>query len=276
MAPLISVIIPTWNEAHLLGDTLDQLGRLPGAWEVIVADSGSTDGTFDIARGRGALLVENPPPGRGAAMNAGAMRATGDILLFLHADTLVPDTAYRLITRGLASPTVAATGFRLRMDRSEWRFRMLTPIATLRFRLQRTFFGDQAIAVRRADFERLGGYHEPLLMEDVELSRRLRRLGRLELLPAHVMTSARRFERNGVLRTLAMMSVFQAAYALGVSSARLNRWYGHARRPDRPTSGAPAPIDLNALTLEDAGGAVMGLAGLGRGPLLLVFLRWLG
>jgi rSAM/selenodomain-associated transferase 2 len=272
---LISVIIPTLNEAAALGDTLDHLARIPGRWEVIVADSGSADRTLAIARERDAIVVEGAPAGRGAAMNAGAARASGDILLFLHADTCPPDTAYRLISEALASPGVAAAAFRLRMDRDEWRFRMLTPVATLRFRIQRAFFGDQAIAVRKADFERVGGYHEPLLMEDVDLSRRFRKLGRLELLPAHVLTSARRFERHGVARTLALMSVFQAAYMLGVPADQIERWYGHVRRLEQ-SDAAPTTIDLDGLTFEDADGRVVQLADLGHGPLLLVFLRWLG
>ena len=210
-------------------------------------------------------------------MNAGAAPATGKILLFLHADTLLPRSAHREITDALACPGVAATGFRLRMDRDEWRYRMLTPIATARFQIQRTFFGDQAIAVRREDFERIGGYHEPLLMEDVELSKRLRRRGRLELLPSHVISSARRFERGGVLRTLFKMSLFQIAYALGVSPVRLTRRYVDVR------SGVPMPSDqaqviaVSRLDLvDDTGEPVDVTATSSTGPVLLVFLRWLG
>ena len=162
-------------------------------------------------------------------MNAGAAVAEGDILLFLHADSVLPEDAYAAVTQALARAEVSATGFRLRMDRPEWRYRMLTNIGTFRFRIQRTFFGDQALAVRRRDFERLGGYRALDLMEDVDLSIRLRRLGQLELLASHVTTSARRFEHGGMLRTLMLMSALQVAYSAGVSAERLSRWYGDGR-----------------------------------------------
>lgn len=272
--PTVSVVIPTLNEEQSLRQTLASLQRLAGHWEVIVADSSSVDRTVEIARAAGARVVAEAPAGRGAALNAGAAAASGDILLFLHADSWLPSTAYASITAVLADPAVAATGFRLRMDRDEWRFRILSSIATARFRVQRTFFGDQAIAVRRRDFERVGGYREVLLMEDVELSRRLRERGRLELLPGHVTTSARRFERGGVLRTLARMSLLQMAYAAGIPGDRLQRWYG----PGRARAVPPAErIALAGARLEDERGTAVDLSSVAdQRPVLLVFLRWLG
>lgn len=256
---------------------LEQFERLGGRWQVIVTDSGSSDRTVDIARRSEATVVDNAPAGRGAAMNAGAERATGEILLFLHADTLLPDDAYAEITDALGRPEMVATAFRLRMDRDEWRFKLLSPIATARFRIQRTFFGDQAIALRRVDFERLGGYQEPDLMEDVELSRRLRRGGRLELLPGHVTTSARRFEQGGVFRTLARMSALQFAYALGVSANRLSCWYGLGRNDPEPPAVRIERIDLNGLVFRTDEGDPIDIRDLAdQRPLLLVFLRWLG
>jgi uncharacterized protein len=224
----IAVIIPTLNEAAIIAKTLAQFDALPGRWEIIVADSGSQDGTQDIARSRAALVVDGPP-GRGAGMNAGAAVATSDILLFLHADTFLPPDAHELILDALDDPVVAATAFRLTMDGQGWRYGLIPLVSRLRVRVQRTFFGDQSIAVRRADFERIGGYPEPFLMEDVALSRRLRREGKLRMLPADVRTSARRFERGGMLRTLVFMSCLQVAYSLGVSSSRLARLYRHVR-----------------------------------------------
>ncbi len=275
-APVISVVIPTFNEARALPATLDQFARLPGSWQIIVADSGSADGTPEIAERAGVALVADAPAGRGVAMNAGARRAIGEFILFLHADTRLPENAYALITGALRQPEVAATGFRLRMDRRDWRYRLLSPIATARFRIQRTFFGDQAIAVRRADFEQLGGYHEPLLMEDVELSRRLRRLGRLELLPAQVTTSARRFEQGGVVRTLARMATFQVAYGLGVSAERIARHYGHGR-VDGASSADALQIETANLMLWSLDGEPVRVGDLAdQRPVLLVFLRWLG
>ena len=225
---LVSVIIPTLDEAAVVSRTLDQFDRLPGEWQIIVADSGSSDGTQAIARAHGACLV-NGPRGRGAGMNAGAAVATGDILLFLHADTFLPEDAHQQITAALADPAVAATAFHLTMDGPGRRYRLMPYISSIRMRVQRTFFGDQAIAVRRADFERIGGYEEPFLMEDVALSRRLRREGKLRVLGAHVVTSSRRFEHGGMIRTLVLMTCMQAAYSLGVSADRLARIYRHVR-----------------------------------------------
>lgn len=274
---LISVIIPALNEEATLGQTLDQFDRLAGRWEVIVADSGSDDRTVEIAREAGAIVVEAAPAGRGLAMNAGVERARGDVLLFLHADTLLPEHAHDLIVNELADPAVAATGFRLRMDRDEWRYCLLSPISVLRFRVQRTFFGDQAIAVGRRDFDALGGYREPVLMEDVELSRRIRKRGELRLLPAYVTTSARRFERDGVFRTLLLMSLFQAAYAIGVSADCLANWYRHARSAPEPAPETVENIELAELELRDECDRQVDLAANGQhGPVLLVFLRWLG
>lgn len=224
----IAVIIPTLNEAAIIAGTLSQFDTLPGQWEIIVADSGSQDGTQAIAVTHGARVV-NGPPGRGAGMNAGAAAATSDVLLFLHGDTTLPPDAHELILAALEDLAVAATAFRLTMDGAGWRYSLIPLVSRLRVRVQRTFFGDQAIAVRRADFERVGGYSEPLLMEDVALSRRLRREGKLRMLPADVLTSSRRFERGGMLRSLVFMSCLQVAYSFGVSSSRLARLYRNVR-----------------------------------------------
>src|SRR5688500_15519690 len=190
----VSVIIPTLNEASAIDAALGQFDTLPGNWDLIVADSGSTDGTCEIAARYPGVRVESVPRGRGAGMNGGAAAASGDVLLFLHADTLLPTDAHALVTGALADARTSATAFRLRLDRNDWPYWLVPLASRLRIPVQRTFFGDQAIAVRWRDFERVGGYREALLMEDVELSRRLRKLGRLRLLPESVVTSARRFE----------------------------------------------------------------------------------
>lgn len=227
--PLISVVIPTYNEADSIIRAIEQFHDLAGRWELIVADSGSDDGTRETVARMPDVTLVNAPRGRGAGMNAGAGAAHGEILLFLHADTLLPVSAYRLIVGALRDPATAATAFRLSMDRPELRYRSLWLVSMLRVAVQRTFFGDQAIAVRRDDFISLGGYREPYLMEDVDLSLRLRRMGKLRMLPASVVTSARRFERHGVVRTLLLMTSFQIAYRFGISAERLQDWYAHVR-----------------------------------------------
>lgn len=227
----ISVIIPTLNEAEVIRAALGQFETLPGSWELIVADSGSIDGTREIATQYSGVRVVSVLRGRGAGMNGGAAAASAEILLFLHADTLLPSDAHALVTGALADARTSATAFRLRLDRNDWPYWLVPLASRLRIPVQRTFFGDQAIAVRRQDFERVGGYREALLMEDVDLSRRLRKLGRLRLLPEPVVTSARRFERGGVFRTLALMTGLQVLYACRVPAAQLVRWYGPAIEP---------------------------------------------
>ncbi len=270
---LISAVIPTYNEAAVIEQTIRQFDDLAGNWEILIADSGSGDRTVALASQFDTVVVD-APEGRGLGMNAGAKVATGDILLFLHADTLLPEDAHSLIVNALADPRTSATAFQLRMDRPELRFRLLSTVSKIRFYIQRTFFGDQAIAVRRADFERLGGYREPFLMEDVDLSKRLRRTGRLKMLPAEVTTSARRFERYGVFRTLTMMTVFQLLYAVGVSASALAFSYKHVRQTkDQPDVPAQP---LETLRFEDENGHQVRLADLRGAPVLMVFLRWLG
>ena len=225
----ISCIIPCLNEAGTIRTCLAQFDRLPGCWELIVADSASTDGTRKIASSFQGVRIVDAPPGRGAGMNAGAAKATGEVLLFLHADTVLPVDAWQFIVRAMEDEQTSATAFHLRLDRREFQYRLVEIASRIRIPVQRTFFGDQAIAVRRRDFEEIGGYRNQLLMEDVDLSLRLRKLGKLRILPAHVTTSARRFQRFGVLRTLAMMTGFQIAYSLGVPADRIARWYAAVR-----------------------------------------------
>ncbi len=276
MQKLISVVIPTLNEETVIGGCLEQFNDLDGQWEIIVADSGSGDQTVEIARRAGVRVIENAPEGRGVAMNAGAALATGEILLFLHADTFLPPGSYNQIISSLSHPVVSATGFRIQVDRREWRYRMLSWIGTLRFRLQRTFFGDQAMAVRRRDFQHIGGFQERRLMEDVELSRRLRRRGRLALLDGKVTTSARRFEQRGVARTLLVMSFFQIAYRLGVPADRLNRWYADVRGRQDAATPSSKVVGLASLRFVDREEEEIRLSDLAGQPVLLVFLRWLG
>ena len=225
----ISCVIPCLNEASVIVACLEQFKHLPGKWEVIVADSDSTDGTREIAAAYDGVTIVDAPRGRGVGMNAGATRATSELLLFLHADTILPDDAWQLIITALADKRTSATAFRLRLDRKEPMYKLVEVASHIRILLQRTFFGDQAIAVRRRDFQSLGGFREVPLMEDVDLSRRLRRIGRLTVLSAQVTTSARRFERHGVIRTLLLMTGRQVAYGLGVPAERLARWYAAVR-----------------------------------------------
>lgn len=224
----ISVVVPTLNEAGVLARTLE--GLPAGFVDVVVADGGSTDATTAIAREHGARVTV-ARPGRGPQMNAGAAAAKGDVLLFLHADTALPPDAVARIGAALADPGVVAGAFLLGIDSPDPRLALIARAANLRTRLTRVPYGDQAPFVRRAAFDAAGGFPDVPIMEDVMLGRRLKRLGRIVVVPARVRTSARRWEREGVVRTTLRNAALITLYLLGVHPRRLARWYGHVRGP---------------------------------------------
>jgi rSAM/selenodomain-associated transferase 2 len=163
--------------------------------------------------------------GRARQMNAGAAAASGAIVLFLHADTRLPAGFEAAIIHALEDPSVVAGRFDVGFDNPGLAFGMIAGLMNLRSRLTGIFTGDQAIFVRRSVFEALGGYADLPLMEDVELSRRLKRCGRLACLRERVTTSARRWQRDGVARTIGLMWLLRFLYSGGVSPERLHRWY---------------------------------------------------
>jgi rSAM/selenodomain-associated transferase 2 len=158
-------------------------------------------------------------------MNAGARAATGDVLCFLHADTRLPDGAGTAIAGALADPAVVAGRFDVRFDSPRWPFRMIAGLMNRRSRLTRISTGDQGLFVRRAAFDAVGGFPDIPLMEDIEITRRLRRAGRIACLSERVTTSARKWERDGVARTIVLMWTLRLLHFAGVAPARLHRWY---------------------------------------------------
>ncbi len=219
----LSVVIPTRNEEGFIGKTLSHLdGEAEGEW--IVVDGGSRDHTVEVAEKAGARVMVTPP-GRGTQMNAGARAARGDVLLFVHADTLMPPGYVALIRAALHDPRVVGGYFRMRFFPSTFFLRYLEKTVDLRTRLFRLPFGDQAYFVRASVFALSGGFAEIPLMEDVEFIGRLRRLGRLAHIPSPVKTSARRFVRLGGMRALFRNRLTYLGYILGVSPERLARWY---------------------------------------------------
>jgi len=218
----LSLVIPALNEADAIGATL--AGVAEGFSEVIVADGGSADSTVEIARGAGAR-VSVSGPGRGGQQNAGAALASGDVLVFLHADTRLPADAPERIRAALADPAVVGGGFSLAIDSDDPFLRIVARTATWRARSGGLFYGDQALFVRRDVFEKLGGFPLIPIMEDVALVRALRRVGRLALVEAPVLTSARRWEKENPLYTTLRNWVLVSAYLLGVPPHRLARWY---------------------------------------------------
>jgi rSAM/selenodomain-associated transferase 2 len=220
-------VIPTLNEADNLERLLPDLQARCGGAEMIVADGGSDDGTRQVAERFPDIRVLAGPRGRARQMNAGALRARGDVILFLHADTRLPDRALEAVAAALDDQRVIGGRFDVRFDSLRPVLRMIAWFMNLRSRLSGISTGDQAIFVRRRAFESIGGYPDIPLMEDIELCRRLKRHGRLAALRARVTTSARKWEREGALRTMALMWALRFFYMVGVPPARLHRWYYH-------------------------------------------------
>ena len=221
----LAIVIPALNEAANLSRLLPDLARgCPGA-DIVVVDGGSGDDTAAVvARLPGPRLLESAR-GRAVQMNHGARAAGGDTLLFLHADTRLPDGAARAIEQALAEPGVVGGRFDVRFDNERPLFRVIAWFMNTRSRASGICTGDQAIFVRRADFEAVGGYPDIPLMEDIELSRRLKRRGRLRALRLRVTTSARKWEREGPLRTIGLMWALRFLHFCGVAPTRLHRWY---------------------------------------------------
>jgi rSAM/selenodomain-associated transferase 2 len=202
----------------------DLRARFPGA-EVILVDGGSDDATAQVATRAPDVRLLDRPRGRARQMNAGALQARGDVLLFLHADTRLPDGALEAVSAALDDQRVIGGRFDVRFDNPRPVFRMIAFFMNLRSRVSGISTGDQAIFVRRTAFEALGGYPDIPLMEDIELCRRLKRRGRLVALRARVTPSARKWERDGAFRTMALMWALRFLYMAGVPPVQLHRWY---------------------------------------------------
>jgi rSAM/selenodomain-associated transferase 2 len=225
----ISIIIPTLNEAASIEAALARLQPLRGrGHELIVVDGGSHDGTPELARPLADRVI-TAARGRALQMNAGAQAARGEILLFLHADTRLPADADRLILDGLERTRAAWGRFDVRIDGHHASLAVVAWFMNRRSRLTLVCTGDQSIFVRRDAFALVGGYPPIDLMEDIALSKLLRRQGRLLCIADAVFTSARRWEARGVWRTVVLMWWLRLRYFLGSSPAHLLRLYQGTR-----------------------------------------------
>jgi len=223
-AESISVVIPTLNEEAELPETICRLHAIPEMREIIVVDAGSTDATRQRAVGLGCRVIESPR-GRGRQMRRGAEQAIGDVVLLLHADTWMDPGAGQAILQSLnQSGAVGGGCWKVFRDPS-WLMRGSRLKCRLRFLLFRRFMGDQAMFIRRDALERIGGIPEVPIMEEYELGRALRKVGKLVLAPTTVSTSARRFRQHGVLRTYLRMGRVTFAYWLGTPLEELQRMY---------------------------------------------------
>jgi rSAM/selenodomain-associated transferase 2 len=218
----LSIVVPVLNDAAALS-TLLQLPRSSDI-EWIVVDGGSQDRTIAIAKATAVTLLSSPP-GRAVQMNTGAAIATGDILLFLHSDTQLPDNFETLIYQTLAPANVIAGAFELKIDTRLLGIRLIEWGVNARSRLLQMPYGDQAIFLKRTVFEEIGGFPEMPIMEDFELIRRLKQHGKIAIAPAPVVTAGRRWQKLGVVRTTLINQCIILGYAWGISPDRLKTWY---------------------------------------------------
>jgi rSAM/selenodomain-associated transferase 2 len=233
MAMKISVIIPALNEEGTIIGTLTHTASLRFD-ELIVVDGGSTDKTPELLESY-RLRTQSPacspvhwvtaPSGRARQMNEGAKASRGDILLFLHADTKLPDDGKTIIEMALANHQTVGGWFDVRFDRPSAWGTVISRMMNWRSRLSGIATGDQALFVRRHIFEQIGGFADLPLMEDIDFSGRLKRTGTTAALTATVTTSFRRWEQNGPLRTILLMWTLRFLYWIGVNPSFLARWY---------------------------------------------------
>jgi len=222
--PTVSIVMPVLNEADRLQSAGRSLASLPNS-EWIVVDGGSSDDSVKIAESMGANFILSSP-GRARQMNAGATRARGDYLLFLHADTTLPGD-WQLWLRALEAVEPDWGFFRVALQPTGKVLALVAAAMNLRSRLTRVATGDQAIFVKRSVFEALSGFADIPLMEDVEISKRLRRQASPMIWPTPAHTSSRRWRRHGIARTIFLMWSLRLQYVLGVSPAVLyRRYYG--------------------------------------------------
>lgn len=228
----IALVVPVLNEAAQLPALAGELRAASARAEVVVVDGGSSDGTraalADLEPRVPGLRVLDAPRGRATQMNAGARATAAPVVLFLHADTHLPACAFDAVERAIAAGAAGGC-FRVRIESSDPRLKLASGIINLRSRLMASASGDQAIFVRRDVFERIGGFREVALCEDLDFVRRVSYAGRFVLADGEVATSARRWEQYGVTRTIALMWALRLGYHLGVDPARLARFYADAR-----------------------------------------------
>jgi len=217
IVPQLSIVIPCRNDAVALRATLDGVSRLQRAQatEVIVAAAGDEARTRDAASGR-ARLVWPRGSTRAELLNAGAALARAPVLLFLHADSHLPSDAVALIERALRDPAVLSGAFEHSFSERNWRLRSVSAINRLRYRATRNYYGDQGQFVRTVVFRAIGGFPAVKMMEDLELSQRLKRLGRTALIRAPVQTSGRRFLQRGPWRTVVQCGLLLTVRACGL------------------------------------------------------------
>ena len=224
----ISIIVPVLNEISLLHQQLEQFRTLDAEYQLIFCDGGSKDGTYQLLHTWG-LTVLQSDAGRALQMNRGAAEASGDLLLFVHADTRIKNEDIQAMIEAMQVTGVVGGHFDVRLSGQAWPFRVIEWMINMRSCLSKISTGDQCQFVRRDVFEGMQGFPKQPLMEDVEFAKRLKRLGRVICLHRKVETSSRRWETKGICKTIWLMWRLRFLYWLGESPDKLVKEYRHAR-----------------------------------------------
>jgi rSAM/selenodomain-associated transferase 2 len=243
----LSVIVPVWNDHAHLARLLPALVRLNPLHEVIVADASPQPGAAESVQAAGGIYLPAAQPNRGAQMNLAAESASGDVLIFHHADSILTAAHVAAIGQAMQDPAVIGGAFYRKFDGRHPRLLRLETLARFFTRHGGSFFGDQSVFVRRETFRALGGFAPIPLMEDIEFSRRLRRAGKVAVLDPPVESSTRRHLRRGPWRTSLQNALFIVLYKCGLSPTQLHRWYYRDHRP------APNDSTLVAQPVEEFG-----------------------
>lgn len=225
----ISVIIPVLNERVNLPAAIDSVRNAITDPEIIAVDGGSRDGSLEWLQGLPAVTVIRSAQGKGPQQNAGAAVAGGDVLLFLHADCLLPADAGVQLDRIMKEKRIAGGCFLARWSRNTPALRLVSLGMNLRTMVRKTSYGDQALFIRRVAFREIGGFPDWPLFEDTELVRRIKKCGSFKVIHSRVTMSARRFEARGLLHSTFLVYFLQIAFVLGVHPARLKKWFADIR-----------------------------------------------
>ncbi len=224
----ISIIIPTLNEEKNLGFLLHYIKQNFNSCEIIVVDGGSSDKTVEIAQEFATVVFS--PKGRGKQLNAGAKNATGDILWFLHADTTPHIESIKLIQSNMLDKNIVGGGFAYNLGSTSMALKFISWFSNQKNRLLKRIYGDMGIFVRREIFNKIDGFPESLLMEDFEFSRRLKRIGKILILPQQIKTSPRDWYKEGFTKKVIKDTCIRMAYCMNVDDQKLYNWYYGVKR----------------------------------------------
>lgn len=237
----LSIIIPTLNEAPFIRHTIERCQALRPAPEIIVCDGGSSDATLNLLEALGTRVIRSAQRGRSFQMNAGAQAATGDVLVFLHADSNIGQAAWETLLHDLENSAIGFGAFKRRFDPPSRLLHLGSYLAAWRGRVSKIFLGDQVIFARRPVFESAGGYREILLFEDVDLCLRLRTIAKGALIDAFITTSRRRFQKEGNAQRYFRNIILWLRYWFGADPNHLARVYYPGYFDPRISPAVPTP-----------------------------------